>query len=642
MPSDSDIFCANLRALERTEPGLAKRLRDSHDAAALQWSESRAGALTATIDHGGKPLALASRYDPAAEAERLISEFDPAQTACVVSLGMGLGYHVEQLARRMGKTGLLVVYEPDLALLRGVLERIDHTRWLGRPNVLVIGGSIERGDLIGRLERYAGLVTQGMKLVAHPPSRARHGDTLSRFSQLMTETLAYCRTNVATALVNSTRTCFNLASNLAHYAAGATTDDLHNAAAGYPAICVGAGPSLVRNVDLLRDPQVRSRVIVISAQTTLRPLLERGIRPDFVTALDYSPISTRFYEDLPDRLDDVTLVVEPKVHPVVLDHFPGPVRCTKDGFNDRLLGDLARPRIATRAGATVAHLSLYLAQHLGCDPIIQIGQDLGFSDGLYYVPGTAAHQVWSSELGPFNTLEMMEWQRIVRHRNHLQRLEDVHGQPIYSDEQMLTYLKQFERDFAAAAEAGQTIIDATEGGLPKAHTVRMSLAEALQKHATRPTPSLPRADVALDLDRLKAVSAMLTRRVREVTELQQATREATNVLRQMREHQRDRQRMNRLFAQMEKHQKKVERDLGETFSLVNSLNTIGAFQRVRSDRVIASRNSDPAERQRQQIERDLENMHWLDQACDEALKIFQEARGRVDEALVNHAARIAA
>ena len=53
--------------------------------------------------------------------------------------------------------------------------------------------------------------------------------------------------------------------------------------------------------------------------------------------------------------------------------------------------------------------------------------DLGFSDGLYYFPGTAIHDVWAPELGPFNTLEMMEWRRIVRHRNHLKKLDDIRG-----------------------------------------------------------------------------------------------------------------------------------------------------------------------------------------------------------------------
>ena len=46
-----------------------------------------------------------------------------------------------------------------------------------------------------------------------------------------------------------------------------------------------------------------------------------------------------------------------------------------------------------RAGATVAHLAFYLAEYLACDPIVFVGQDLGFSDGLAYTPGTSYEEV---------------------------------------------------------------------------------------------------------------------------------------------------------------------------------------------------------------------------------------------------------
>jgi hypothetical protein len=63
---------------------------------------------------------------------------------------------------------------------------------------------------------------------------------------------------------------------------------------------------------------------------------------------------------------------------------------------------------------------------------------------------------------------------------------------------------------------------------------------------------------------------------------------------------------------------------------VNSLNTIGAFKRARADRAIEHAGGDEFDRQRRQIERDLENMDWLIQSCDEALAIFRAALERVD------------
>ena len=618
------ILDTNLRALRRADPDLAQRIADATPAE-LQWDTARSGDLTASLNHGGRTLHLASRFDPQHEAEKTLQNMDMQRDACIVVLGVGLGYHVDRAARTMGKRNVLVAFEPDTSLLRAVLERIDYSHWLGDTNVILADTHTDRPKLTRLLEKHGSTLTQGTRLLTHPPARQRHSEKLQQFSQAFTDTVAYFRTHVATALVNSARTCSNLASNLDHYAAGATTDALYQAAKGFPAVCVAAGPSLARNVELLRDPAVRANVVLISVQTTLKPLLDRGVRPDFVTALDYSAISKRFYEGLPE-LPDVTLVAEPKAHPTILDSYPGPVRIIQADFNDKVLGDMVRPMIPIRGGATVAHLSFYLAQHLGCDPIMFIGQDLGFSDGLYYTPGTAVHQVWSGELNQFNTLEMMEWQRVARNKTHLQRLQDIHGKPIFSDEQMITYLKQFERDFADAPEK---VIDATEGGVPKAHTHRMALREALDTHARRAVPTLPKPPMTLDHDRLTQLERMLQRRLREVRQLRATSSRATGVLRDMKKHQRDKQRMNKLHEQLNKHQKRVHSELSEPFSLVSAINTIGAYRRNRADRAISEQENDQYQRQSKQIERDLENLDWLIQATDEALSILRDALARV-------------
>jgi len=624
MSDGNSILAANLAAVRRRDAALAQRLEQA-EPAPLAWAASKQGPLSAALTEHGKTLQLASRYDPLAEARKIASNVDHGRHACLVVLGLGVAHHVALLANELSDSAVMMVYEPDIALLRAVLEKIDCTAWLKKNNVMLLDAEVDRAALLHRIERLAGTITQGAVLVTHPPTRQRRGEAVAAFSKLVTEALAFCRTNVATALVNASRTCFNQSSNLPWYAAGATVNDLHNAAAGYPAVCVGAGPSLAKNVDLLRDPAVRKRVVVISAQTTLKPLLDRGIRPDFVTALDYSEISRRFYEGLPD-LPEVTLVVEPKAHPAIVEAFPGPVRVTQSRFLDRMIGELARPIAPIKEGATVAHLSFYLAQHLGCDPIILIGQDLGFSDGLYYCPGTAIHEVWAGELNAFSTLEMMEWTRIVRHKGHLARMRDIHDRPIFSDEQMVTYLKQFERDFV---EASQTIIDATEGGLPKQRTQRMTLAEALAEHAQRDVPALPRASRELDPQRLRAAGELLEARIEEVRELRALSQKTLPLLRQLLEHQRDHARADKLFAKVQQIQKRVHGELGNAFAMVNDLNVVGAFKRARADRAINVKSGDAYTKQAGQLERDIENMNWLIQACDEALRIFGEAEKRV-------------
>ncbi|MFN7021832.1 MAG: 6-hydroxymethylpterin diphosphokinase MptE-like protein, partial [Phycisphaerales bacterium] len=380
-----------------------------------------------------------------------------------------------------------------------------------------------------------------------------------------------------------------------------------------------------RNIDLLADPSLRDRFLIVAVQTVLKPLLARGIRPHLVTALDHSEISRRFYEGLSaDDLRGITLVVDPKVNPAVLDAWPrgADLRIQSDKYLDRLLGpDLTRPRGTLKPGATVAHLAYYVARHCGCDPVALIGQDLGFTDGQYYSAGAAIHAVWAAELNEFNTLEMLEWHRIVRMGQHLRRAVDVLGRPIYTDEQMATYLVQFERDFHEDAQRGLRTVDATEGGVLKRHTTPARLAEYLSEHRdAAPNP------VRIPAARAPSSSVSLRRIDQRVAEVRagafrvaEISRRTGIVLSEIHEHQKDQQRVNRLIARTEELGAEVARH-EPALSLCHVLNQTGSFNRVRADRSIQLESQDgkldPFERQRRQVERDRENVRALAASAD--------------------------
>jgi hypothetical protein len=552
---------------------------------------------------------LCSRHRPLDEAARLVERVDLVEHAVVVVLGFGAGYHVQSLAQRLGRAGVVVVFEPDLGLLRAVLERIDHSSWLKEASVLFVTDPADRGALAAKLEGAESIIAQGVAFL---------------FGEIVTAT----KTTFLTTLMRSVDTVRNLLLNLDHYAAGAGVADLEGAAAGHPAVVVSAGPSLRRNMHLLAQAGVRERCVIIAAQTTLRPLLAAGARPHLVTALDYHEISRRFYEGITaDDVGDTTLVADPKAHPVILDAFPGPVRCCANDFLDNVLGDLRRPMGKLPAGATVAHLAVYTAKYLGCDPIVLIGQDLAFSDGLYYAPGTAIEDVWAPELNPFNTIEMMQWQRIARHRLHLSRVQDVGGKSIYTDTQMLTYLAQFERDFAQYEQAGVEIIDATEGGIPKQHTVAMPLAEVLDRYANRPLPPLPVADQPLDPARLDEAGWRVEAVRRDVEALERTSTETTAVIRAMLRDQADAARMQRHFKKLDRCRRQIEQR-HDAVDIVNFLNQVGVYKRFKADRRLHMQpDLDPMQRQRAQLDRDLENVTWTTDAAKEIGHQLDRCRG---------------
>ena len=106
------------------------------------------------------------------------------------------------------------------ALLRAVLERIDCRPWLTPGSVRIVDAATTKAELTAMLEGVSATVTQGTQLVTHPVASRLHHEACQTFSKNVSETLAYCRTTVATALVNSARTCRNLCNNLGAYTAG--------------------------------------------------------------------------------------------------------------------------------------------------------------------------------------------------------------------------------------------------------------------------------------------------------------------------------------------------------------------------------------------------------------------------------------
>lgn len=604
------VLDRNLAVLRARDAALAARILEA-PIEPLEIEIAEDGRPTGTWR--GRRLASARR--PGEEAARVLEGLDLRSAGLVAVAGFGLGHHVAALARRMRNAGVILVLETDIALLRAVLSRIDVADWFAAASVQIVTDPVA-SEIAARLRGGEPLVMIGIRLLEHPPSRSRLGDATGRFAGAVREIASNARMNLVTTLVRCASTLENQLGNLPIYATGSGIDDLRDVARGRLGIVVSAGPSLRRNIHLLAEPGVRDRCVIVATQTTLRPLLAAGIAPHVVTAIDYHAISRRFYEGITaEMVRDTELVIDSKVNPVVVDAWPGRIRTIPSAELDRVLGPSARRETGLPAPATVAHLCYSLARHLGCDPVALIGQDLGFTDGLYYAPGNAIHDMWTPEFNAFNTVETMEWERIVRHRGILSAREDVHGRRIFTDAQMLTYLQTFELMFADDSARGLRTIDATEGGVRKTGTEVLDLAETLARHAP-PEASpivLPQASPP-DPDRVPAVLERVETVIAQVGEIATASEEAGRILARMLDDQRDRRRMDGHFKRLDAVRTTVE-SRPDARGLTDLVNQIGVYKRLRADRVIAlERDLEPIERQRLELERDIVNVEWTGEA----------------------------
>ncbi|MEZ6211552.1 MAG: 6-hydroxymethylpterin diphosphokinase MptE-like protein [Phycisphaerales bacterium] len=374
-------------------------------------------------------------------AKWLAESVDFKSSGMIVVLGLVSGTMCGALVERIRGRATIVVFEPDVALLRSVMERVDCS-FLARPDVVVTTDHENLGAISRSLVGHEPLLAMGTVIIEHAPSRSRLVDTAPKFARALTEYVGTVRMHMITTLVHSDVTVRNMLMNLDHYVEPGDR-----------------GPERCRGGQARRGGLCGSEPAAESAPAGAAG--RAGSRGDHRGADGFEADAggrdqaalrdgAGLPRDQPDGfteglsaadVEGVTLVAEPKVNAAVLEAWPGAKRMPSDDFLATMLGDsLGGERGAIRAGATVAHLSYYLARHMGCDPVILIGQDLGFTDGQYYSKGAAIHDVWAGELNAFNTLEMMEWQRIVRNRGHLHKAEDHLGREIYTDEQMRTYL----------------------------------------------------------------------------------------------------------------------------------------------------------------------------------------------------------
>ncbi len=630
-----DLFCRNMAALYRVDPRLAHVLDNLPDDPNVTVEASKRGPATASVvvPESPRPVALHSRIDPVAEARRFAEGVEIGESFCYAVSGFGLGHHLLALRERLKGDAFLLVAESNLALLKAALETVDLAELFEGDRCIILTGA-DKGALQTRLEPYNTLIMMGAQFVSHPASERANKEFHAEMRRLLADHMTFCRMSLMTLVANSRTTCHNIAHNLPRYVSTPDIGLLRDRFEGYPGIVVSAGPSLRKNIDQLSA--LKGRAIIIAVQSTFKTLLDRGIRPDFVTALDYHEMSMRFFEEI-DDYEGIHLVAEPKANWNVIDRYTGPVSLLDNAFARLCLGDALGARPGLKAGATVSHLSVYLAMHLGCYPIVLLGQDLGYTNHVYYVPGTAIHGMWRPELNRFCTMEMKEWERIVRHRKLLSKVKDIHGHAIYTDEQLFTYQQQFEGDFASMPDR---VIDATEGGVKIAGTRVMDLSDVAEGYCTREIPP-DRFDYLRDSNwrnasRLKLGSDEIRKRLDEVDTMMDTCRKMLTLLNELKGLVSDPKTFNRRIADVDALRVKI-RAMDRTYRTISMVAQHAELQRFSADRRLGLENVDGAARAKRQLERDTRFVEAFLEGGEVLTGILNDTRQRFEDALAESA-----
>lgn len=626
-----DIYVRNMAALFRCDARLAQRIDELNDDGSVVVEASRTGVPTASVHLPGsdRVMQLHSKFDPIAEATKLAENVEIGEAFCYIVGGFGLGHHLKALQARLKGDVFLIVLEPNLQILKKALETVDLAD-LFKGDRCILLTSCDKGEVQTRLEPHNNLMMIGTQFVQHPASERLSGEFQAEMRKLIADHIMYCRMCMVTLVANSRITNQNVSNNLPTFLATPPIDVLRDRFAGYPAIVVSAGPSLRQNIDQLAA--LKGRAVIIAVQTTYKMLLDRGIEPDFVTSLDYHEMSRKFFEGISD-FGRTHLVAEPKVTWHVVDTYKGRVSLLGNDFAQIVLGDALGRRGGLKAGATVSHLAFYLAVYMGCEPIALVGQDLGYTGHVYYMPGVAFHDLWRPDLNRFCTIEMKEWERIVRHRKILMKVKDVDGHDIYTDQQLFTYLQQFEGDFAAVPGR---VIDATQGGVRKAGAQVMSLAEVAERYCSRTIPDEAfayRDDLNWwDASRLPAGRKQLQSRITEIEELVASCERMLAVLKELMELIDKPAEFNRRMADVDALRVRM-RSHDRAYHMVSSVTQHAELQRFAADRRLSVADVDTKARARRQLERDIRFVEAIIEGANALKGIMADATKRLDAAI---------
>ncbi|MGE5370815.1 MAG: motility associated factor glycosyltransferase family protein [Solirubrobacterales bacterium] len=453
----------NLKILETRYPHIHYRLKNAKMTGVTVRDTKVPNQPTIALSDENGQYFLHSSYDPMEEADRIIKRLDVREVSSVWILGTGLGYHIMKMLNLRHRGFITVIVETDLNLF----DLFLHTNVAGEaliwPYFVFMVGDIETllTDTEALLQSKVFFSLGKLNVIMLPGFERYRG---SEYKQIMDKAVQYAKYRYQ-SLGNSVEDTMdgvkNSFRNIKYMVESPGVQQLAGKYQGKPAIIVSAGPSLDKNVDLLRE--VKGKALILSNDTTFPNLIKKGIVPDMVFSIErITEVWDRFYRDteIPDETWLVGLnVIDPRVFEAFPDRHLIAYRTTEP--LSRWLDETYGSKGALNTGLSVSHLAYSTAEVLGCDPIVLIGQDLAFAGERYYASGSRSGNRGEEDMSG------EVW------------IEDYDGNPIKTT----VMLRVFRDWFVIALRSYKGLcIDATEGGARIEGTKIMTLRETIDQY----------------------------------------------------------------------------------------------------------------------------------------------------------------
>lgn len=465
----------NLSALKKLDSTLYEQIEPLKGSTNYEVTSSKSGLPSLIrIDSQGNKRQIHSNYDPRSEATRYLKAVKASESMNCIVLGFGLGYQAIELIRNASSLDKFYIFENDPELFALAIREIDLTEVLEHPGVqlfinvkpTMIGPLLDAEQVNFTLNQYC--VVRQVAIIE---------GALEYYGVLLDEITKYFKESEINFKTQSTHSKIynkNIFSNFDALLESPGIKSLKDSLCNVPAIICSAGPSLDKNIHLLKS--ARKRFFLIAVATALKPLRYHGIQPDAVISIDPDELTINSFEL--NEVADFWFVYNPAV--------PGIL--PKTFYKRRLIFDsevyLAKwfKKYTEEKGSlgkisSVAHSAVMFSQYLGCSHIILVGQDLSFCKQRQHCLHSFYHEKNMDKVSRLNPLSYWDHKKFKNFIPNMIQSLDLFGKSIVSTIAMESYNHIFSKNFSNSDQ----LINATEGGMPIQGAQNLSLREALYK-----------------------------------------------------------------------------------------------------------------------------------------------------------------
>ncbi|OPX94332.1 MAG: hypothetical protein A4E53_00083 [Pelotomaculum sp. PtaB.Bin104] len=463
----TNFYRNNLAALKSHYPELAKQVEQCSFTKRYRVIPSLKQDLTPNLFCAEKDLLYYENADPLQDTKNKLADLQLKNAKIALCLGVGLGYEILYFFTDFAKdarTNEIIIIEKELEIFKLACCYTDLSPIISNPKIRLFIG-MERDSLYVQFKKHMKangrfLFLRALKTVYHPSSLHLDKEYYLGVMRIFCEASGHAVLDFGNSPEDSLIGIENMLANLSVIISNPGINNLFGRFQGKPAIVVATGPSLNKNKHLLKG--LENRALIISVDASLKLLLEMGIRPHLVTSLERVIEVMRLLKDIPpSELENVYYAACPVIRREAYDVYSGPKIIVYRGFDHFNWLGIDRGMLTIKGSA--GNMAFRVADALGCDPIILVGQDLAFShSGISHAEGHVFGE-----------------KHDYLYKERIYEVPGNDGQPIMTSQTLYDFLKSYEVD---VSEYTGTCVNATEGGAFIQGTLVMPLSEAIDRY----------------------------------------------------------------------------------------------------------------------------------------------------------------